>query len=71
MKKRFLLHCDVRNGTFTLVEQGESWRREFAELTEAIDWAAGLISEAAALTIYNDRGEVVTETAVTPRAGRK
>ena len=66
MKSRLLLHCDAVLSTFTLMKQGEKWRRSFADLKEALDFAATVVTEETSLLVYNELGRIMIESFVSP-----
>jgi len=66
MKPRLLLHCDALLSSFTLMKQGENWRRSFADLKEALDFATTVVTEETPLVVYNELGRVIIESFVSP-----
>jgi hypothetical protein len=68
LKDRLLLHCDAAHTSFILSKHRENWRRTFTDLRVALDFASTVVTEDAALLIYNDSGRVIIETVVSPVA---
>jgi hypothetical protein len=67
MKPRLLLHCDAEHSRFALSKQGESWRRNFTDLREALDYASTVVTEETPLLVFNEMGRVIVESVVAPR----
>ncbi|HEY3897350.1 MAG TPA: hypothetical protein VGM54_01985 [Chthoniobacter sp.] len=66
LKDRLLLHCDATHSSFILSKHRENWRRTFTDLRTALNFASTVVTEDAALLIYNDSGRVIIETVVSP-----
>ena len=66
MKSRLLLQCDAVLTTFSLTHEGQSWRRQFSDLKQALDYAATVVREDTPLIVYNELGRVIIESFVTP-----
>ena len=66
LKDRLLLHCDATHSSFVLSKHRENWRRTFTDLRVALNYASTVVTEDAALLIYNDSGRVIIETVVSP-----
>ncbi|MEP6668700.1 MAG: hypothetical protein ABJF10_06080 [Chthoniobacter sp.] len=66
MKSRLLLHCDAVLSQFTLMKQGETWRRQFTDLKEALGYAGTVVTEETPLVVYNELGRIIIESFVSP-----
>ena len=62
----FRLHCDAVNSKFILSEIGEFWREEFDSFDDAYEQAEARAVCKSVLLIFNERGQVVLETAISP-----
>jgi hypothetical protein len=64
--RKLLLHCDVVNGKFTLAGDGEHWQQTFDTFDDAYEQAEVRATDATPLILYNERGQVIMETTVSP-----
>jgi hypothetical protein len=64
--RKLLLHCDIVNSRFTLAMEGEDWRQTFDTFDDAYEEAEAHASEVTPLVLYNERGQVMAETTVSP-----
>lgn len=64
----FLLQCDNLNSQFTLTQEGQDWRQTFDSFEDAYEHAEARASGKTILMLYNERGQRILKTTISPLA---
>lgn len=64
----FLLQCDNLNSQFTLTQEGQDWRQSFDSFEDAYEYAEARATGKASLVLYNERGQTILRTSISPLA---
>lgn len=59
------LHCDITNSQYTLGDENNEWREQFATFWEAVQFAQGMSKEDKAVKIYTADGGIMLEGVIT------
>ena len=65
----FLLRCDQLNSQFTLTQEGQDWSQSFDSFEDACENAEARATGKTPLILFNDRGQMILKTAISPLAG--
>ena len=66
MPKKLLIYCGGEPFQYTLVENGEDWKKVFDSFEETVEYARQIVTSSTPLHIYDRSGRVLLRTTVPP-----